>query len=120
LTTVVSACASGRTTLEGPAAPAEAGRHNAALAYVIVENATAEELAVVFRTTASPGRETIIGRVGPGDRNRLAPVPATEPILLAVRRADGAELRLDAKTLAIDAEWIWRIPRDAVFQQPAK
>src|SRR5207253_11484862 len=106
--------------VEGPAAPAEATRHNAALAYVVVENATTHQLAIAFRTAAAPSRETVIGRVAPGDRVRAAPVPAAEPIILVVRRADGAEFRLDARTLAIDAEWIWRIPRDAAFQQPAK
>jgi hypothetical protein len=45
----------------------------------------------------------------------MAPVPAGEPLVLIARTADGAELALPPRTLAIDGSWTWLIERSARF-----
>lgn len=100
--------------------PSEALRHRAALATVLVTNATTSLLTIAFRTANPPVQEVIIGRMAAGDHGRLAPIPASEPIVLIARRADGAELVLESRSFALDSEWTWEIPRDATFVKPLK
>ena len=101
-------------------APAEGGRHRAALAIVTVANHSPLPLAIAFRMATPPLQEVTIGRVAAGARARMAPVPAGEPIILVARRADGAEYQGEARSLALDAEFVWDIPIDATFQMPER
>jgi hypothetical protein len=96
--------------------PADPRRSGAALASVVVDNATAHVLSVAFRPAAGPGGEVVVGRVQPVSRAALAPIPAGEPIVLLARREDGRRLELRPRTFEIDAEWTWAIPADAVFR----
>jgi hypothetical protein len=98
--------------------PEEAARHRAALATVIVSNATTSTLSIVFRAAPTLVQEVMIGTVSPGARVRLAPVPAGEPIVLVARKADGTELALEARSFPLDAEWVWEIAREATFKAP--
>lgn len=100
--------------------PAEPARHRAALALVSVLNATETPLTIAFRTATPPAQEIVIGRVEAGQRARMAPVPAGEPIVLLARRADGQELALAARSFALDAEWTWDIQPEATFTKPAR
>lgn len=118
LVVLLGGCALSHRQVEAPETPAEAARHNAALASVVVQNATTSPLTIAFRNATSPVHEVVIGRAAPGEQARQAPVPAGEPIILIARKADGTEYRLDAKTFAIDAEWVWQIPREATFVAP--
>lgn len=100
--------------------PAEPARHRAALAVVSVLNATATPLTIAFRTASPPPQEIVIGRVEAGQRARMAPVPAGEPIVMLARRADGAEIALPARSFPLDAEWTWDIQPDATFTKPGQ
>lgn len=104
-----------RTT--SPAPPPESERSGAALARVVVTNETSHTLAIAFRPATPPGGEVVVGRVGPGERTALAPVPAGEPIVLIARTPDRRELELSARTFPVDADWDWRIPADADFDE---
>ena len=117
LLVLLAACASANTSSVLDA-PAEAARHRAALAMLTVSNGTTSQLTIAFRTAAPPFQEVVIGRVAERDRNRLAPVPAGEPIVLVARRADGAELTLAPRLFSLDDEWTWEIPSDARFTNP--
>jgi hypothetical protein len=99
--------------------PSEAARHRAALATIVVNNATTARLTIAFRSATLPVQEVEIGNVAAGERAHLAPVAAGEPIILIARRADGTELALAARSFPLDAEWLWEIPRDAKFERPA-
>jgi hypothetical protein len=110
----LGACASAEPSVPLEA-PSEASRHRAALATVIVSNATDGILAIAFQSATPPLQEVTIGSVTAIGQARMAPVPAGEPIVLIARRADGSELRLGARSFAPDAEWTWEIPRDAIF-----
>lgn len=109
-----AACAS-----SGPGAapeiPAEAARHSAALATIVVSNATSTPLTIAFRSAAPPAKAVIIGRVDPGESQRMAPVPADEPIIMIARRADGTALALAPRIFQLDTEWTWEISRNATF-----
>ena len=103
------------TATGGPeSSPAPSGVQ-AALALVSVENRTPHRLTISFTTAAQRGVVTI-GTVPSDSTRRLAPVPATEPILLRAQRPDGAGLTLAARTFRIDEEWLWVIPADARFE----
>ena len=102
-----------------PDAPAEAARHRAALASVTVENQTTLALSIAFRTATPPVQEVVIGRVAAGAKKRMAPIPAGEPIILVARRDDGGEYQTQARSFALDAEFVWDIPKDALFLTPA-
>jgi len=99
--------------------PSESERHNAALAMVSVVNGTTSQLSIAFRSANPPVQEVMIGRVPARERARLAPVPASEPIVLIARRDDGSELVLEARSFELDVEWTWEIPRGAIFVKPA-
>jgi hypothetical protein len=115
---MLAACATTRGAQLDP--PIEGARHRAALATIIVSNATISELTIVFRSATPPIQEVTIGKVGAVQRGRMAPVPAGEPIVLIARRADGSQLFLPAQSLPIDVEWTWEIPRDATFVRPTE
>lgn len=100
-------------------APAEAARHRAALATIVVLNETTSDLSIAFRTAPAGVQEVVIGTARVGERSRLAPVPAGEPIILIARKNDGSELALKARSFPLDAEWLWEIPRAASFTTPA-
>ncbi|MGQ0814766.1 MAG: hypothetical protein ACT4O1_09915 [Gemmatimonadota bacterium] len=114
---MLSACASVRGT-SAPGAPAEAARHRAALALIAVSNGTTTPLTIAYRSATPPIQEVVIGQVAGGQRLRLAPVPAGEPIVLIARREDGAELSLRPRSFRLDAEWTWEIPHNAIFTMP--
>lgn len=103
-----------------PATPAETTRHRAALASVTVVNESAFALTIAFRTAMPPLQEVVIGRVSAAGRARTAPIPAGEPIILVARRPDGAEFLLSARSFALDAEFVWDIPKDAKFLTPER
>lgn len=99
-----------------PPEPApEAARHRAALASVSVDNQTSALLEIAFRTAVPPIQETVIGRVAPGSRAAMAPVPAGEPLILVARREDGAEYQAKVQSFPIDGTVEWSIPRNATF-----
>lgn len=115
---LLSACAlqRGTTTVDSPS---EAARHRAALATVVVDNATSSALRISFRNATPPVQEITIGTAAPGVRSAMAPVPAGEPIILMARKPDGSQLVLDAQSLPLDAEWTWQIKTDAIFVKPS-
>lgn len=117
---LLPACASTPSSQPPEETPSDATRHRAALATVVVTNATFTALTIAFRSATPPVQEIVIGRVDAGGRARLAPVPAGEPIILIARRADGSEFALPPKSLPLDVEWIWEIPQDATFTNRAK
>ncbi|CAN5645292.1 hypothetical protein BH23GEM10_BH23GEM10_06400 [soil metagenome] len=90
-------------------------RARAALATVIVDNRSAEPLAIFYRMTTLPAAGTRIGRAPPDSITTMAPVPAGEPIILLARTATGAELTLTPRTFDIAVAWVWTIPANAVF-----
>ena len=99
----------------GPAVPKEGEVRRAALARVTIDNRTAHRLSIAFEAMSEPGREVVVGGVAGGDTVRVAPVLAGEPIVLVARTEEGSEYRLPARTLEVDAEWLWMIPEDAPF-----
>lgn len=102
-----------------PAGPApespEAMRHRAALATLLVRNATSLRLRIGYRLAAQAGGVVMVGQVAPRDSARTAPVPAGQPLLLRAVDPEGRTLVLPARTLEIGAVWTWDIPADAVF-----
>jgi hypothetical protein len=115
---LLTACSVRNSAPDEP--PAEAARHRAALALVSVLNETAGPLIIAFRTATAPVQEVVIGRVDAGQRARMAPVPAGEPIVLLARSTDGGEHALAARSFPLDAEWTWDIQPDATFTKPAR
>jgi hypothetical protein len=101
-------------------APTEAGRHRAALASVTVVNETSLLLEIAFRTAVPPLQEIVIGRVAPGSRVAMAPVPGGEPIIMVARRDDGAEYQSRIQSFPLDGVVVWSIPKSATFVVPAK
>lgn len=89
------------------------GERRAALARLVVDNRTARSLDIGFRYALEPEQEVVVGRIAPGDVAEMAPVPAEEPIIF-VARGTGFELRLEPRSLDIDAIWTWVIPADSV------
>ena len=114
---LLAACTSGRGAVPMDA-PSEAARHRAALATVVIANATEAPLTIAFQSAIPPLQEVTIGRAAGGARARMAPVPAGEPIILIARRLDGSELRLGARSFPPDAEWTWEISQAATFTIP--
>jgi hypothetical protein len=108
----------GGPELPAPNSSAEAARHRAALASVVVANETSLPLTIAFRTATPPLQEVVIGRVAAAARAKMAPIPAGEPIILVARREDGAEFQMQARSFSLDAEFEWAIPKDATFQTP--
>ena len=108
----------GGPELPAPASSAEAARHRAALASVVVTNETSQPLRIAFRAATPPLQEVVIGRVAASTRARMAPIPAGEPIILVARREDGAEFHMQARSFSLDAEFAWVIPKDATFLTP--
>ena len=102
-----------------PDAPSDTARHRAALASVTVDNQTMLALTIALRTATPPVQEVVIGRVAAGGSARMAPIPAGEPVILVARRNDGAEYQTPARSFALDAEFVWEIPKDAAFRVPA-
>ena len=119
VTSALAGCASARPSVPMDA-PSEEARHRAALAVVIIANATDEPLTVAFQSATPPLQEVTIGRVAPAGRSRMAPVPAGEPIILIARRADGSELKLSARSFEPDAEWTWEIQQGTTFTKPER
>jgi hypothetical protein len=117
LALLVNACAA-RTSNNVPDTPADAARHNAALALIAVANNTTTSLTIAFRNATPPVQEVVIGRVGAGQRAPMAPVPAGEPIALVARRADGAEFTLRPRLFTLDVEWTWEILHNTTFARP--
>jgi hypothetical protein len=112
------ACARPQPVLsEPPPGPAEVARHRAALAGVQVDNRTAHRLTISYRPAATHGGAISVGVAEPGQRADMAPVPAGEPIVFAARTPAGTILEMAPRTLEVDQEWIWIVPRDAVFRQ---
>ena len=119
LALLVIACAA-RTSNSVPDTPADAARHNAALALIAVSNNTTTPLTIAFRNATQPVQEVVIGRVAAGERARMAPVPAGEPIALVARRADGAEFTMRPRLFTLDVEWTWEILHNTTFVQPER
>ena len=118
LAAVLGACGGRRGVPLDP--PSEAARHRAALATVVVANATSQLLTIAFQSATPPFQDVTIGRVAVATHARMAPVPAGEPIILIARRGDGSELRLAARSFPPDAEWTWEIPQNATFTTPER
>jgi hypothetical protein len=113
---LLSACATAPE--RPPPREPEPARARAALATLHVENRSAERVTIVYRIAGRGTAEVAIGQVPPLSTAALAPVPAGEPLLLIARTPAGAELALPARAFAIDGEWVWTIPHDALFQPP--
>jgi hypothetical protein len=102
-----------RTT---PDIPEDEARHRAALTELSVNNQTNQSLTIAFRSATPPAQEIVLGTVPPGKQQKVAPVPAGEPIVLVARRRDGKELLLTAHSYPIDGEWTWEIPANSPFR----
>jgi hypothetical protein len=103
---------------EPPALPQDETRHRAALAELTVFNHTDQRLTIAFRSAIPPVQEVVLGAVPPATRERVAPIPAGEPIILFARKGDGSELALEPRSFPLDEKWTWEIPLTAVFRQP--
>lgn len=103
---------------EPPLESGELSRHRAALASVTVVNETDLPLDIAFRTANPPVQEIVIGRVRPGQRAEMAPIPAGEPIIFVARRQDGAEFAARIQSFPLDGAVVWNIPRNAIFAVP--
>jgi hypothetical protein len=103
---------------EPPLEADELGRHRAALASVTVVNETDLPLQIAFRTANPPIQEVVIGRVLPGQRAEMAPIPAGEPIIFVARRSDGAEFQARIQSFPLDGAVVWNIPKNATFAVP--
>ena len=101
-----------------PDVPQDEARHRAALTTLTVNNQTTQKLTIGFRSATPPAQEVVLGTVNAGSSDRVAPVPAGEPIILLARRADGKELLRVAQSYPIDGEFTWDIPADAPFRVP--
>jgi hypothetical protein len=101
-----------------PDVPQDEARHRAALTTLTVNNQTAQKLTIGFRSATPPAQEVVLGTVNPGQSEKVAPVPAGEPIILLARRADGKELLRVAQSYPIDGEFTWDIPAAAPFREP--
>ncbi len=101
-----------------PDVPEDEARHRAALTTLSVHNHTEQSLTIAFRAATPPAQEVILGSVSPGKLEKVAPIPAGEPIVLLARRADGRELVLLPRSYPIDGEWTWDIPVSAAFRVP--
>jgi hypothetical protein len=101
-----------------PTVPQDSPRHRAALTPLAVFNHTDQQLTIAFRSATPPVQEVVLGVVPPAKRERLAPMPAGEPIILLARTTDGRELVLAARSFPLDDEWTWEISTTAVFRQP--
>lgn len=110
---LMTACAS--TPERVPTPEPDPLRARAALATVRVDNATAENITVLYRISGRAAPVVAIGTVPPASVETLAPVPAREPITLIARTDAGSELILPARTFDIDAEWTWKIAADTRF-----
>lgn len=106
-----TACSAARVPDASPAP--QPARARAALATVIVDNRSAEALAIFYRLTTTPATETRIGRVLPDSIATMAPVPAGEPIILMARSDTGPDRVLPPRTLHIAEAWVWIIPAGA-------
>jgi hypothetical protein len=96
--------------------PAEVARHRAALATLRVDNRTVHRLTIAYRPAAEHGAIIGVGIAEPGAVAPMAPVPAGEPIVLTARTSTGAILEMAPRTLEVDQEWTWIVPREAVFR----
>ena len=103
---------------EPPSIPEDEARHRAALTPLTVFNRTEQRLTIAFRGATPPAREVVLGAIPATTRDRVAPIPAGEPIILFARRDDGSELALAPRSYPTDTEWTWEIPATAVFRQP--
>jgi hypothetical protein len=113
LVCAASACST-RTAVPTVSDP-DPERARAALATLVVENRTAERLEILYRHAGRGGAIVGVGHVAGGQTAEMAPVPAGESLVLIARTADGAELVLPPRTLAIDGSWTWLIERSARF-----
>jgi hypothetical protein len=93
-------------------------RHRAALTQLTVFNHTDQKLTIAFRSATLPTQEVVLGAVDSGVRDRVAPIPAGEPIILFARKADGSQHALAARSYPVDADWTWEILATAVFRLP--
>ena len=117
LATTAAGCGARTVPTETPTEP---GRHRAALASVTVVNETSLLLEIAFRTAVPPVQEIVIGRVAPGSKVAMAPVPGGEPIVMIARRDDGAEYQSKIQSFPLDGVVVWTIPKSATFVVPAK
>ncbi len=101
------ALATGCAAAAPPADPDPGTQRGAALALVIADNRTADTLTVAFRPAAGAGNEVIIGRVPPGERRQLAPVPAAEPIILSARVRGAERFQAGPRSFVVDERWVW-------------
>ncbi|MGH7469938.1 MAG: hypothetical protein ACRENP_18470 [Longimicrobiales bacterium] len=115
--TLLGSCAR-LTRARPPVVPQDETRHRAALAELTVFNHTDQRLTIAFRSATPPVQEVVLGAVPPATRERVAPIPAGEPIILFARKGDGSELALEPRSFPLDETWTWDIPMSAVFRQP--
>lgn len=109
----LAALAAGCFGSRAPRPADQPGERRAALARLIVDNRTAQPLAIAFLYAAEngPGGEIGVGTAAPGRMTEMAPVPAAEPIIL-IARGPGIETRLPPRSLEIDEVWTWVIGAD--------
>lgn len=113
MTVLLAACI-GRS-MPAPSSPGGESR-GASLARVSVHNETGSALEIAYRLVSGSGKDVVVGSVAPGATERVAPVPAGEPIVLVARAEDGSSLVLPARSFEPAETWLWVIPRDAQFQ----
>ena len=116
---ILAVCLSGCSLLgrnTTPDIPEDEARHRAALTELSVNNHTDQNLTIAFRAATPPAQEIVLGSVPAGKLQKVAPVPAGEPIVLVARRRDGKEFLLAAYSYPIDGEWTWEIPAAAPFR----
>ena len=95
--------------------PGQPQRVAAALATLTVTNHTKYALSISFRPANGRGTVTV-GKVAAMATAQLAPIPASEPILLSARTPADTELSLPARSFLIGERWTWVIPADAEFR----
>jgi hypothetical protein len=103
---------SGRSAAEEAA---DAARHTAALAHVVVANRSDFAIMVVYRPAVGAGGEVGIGGAAAGTRVELAPVPAGEPLVFMVRGLPAGEYRLEPLSLELDARRTLAVVADSAW-----
>lgn len=94
---------------------ADAARHAAALAHVVLANRSAVAVSVGYRPAVGAGGEVGIGSAAAGTRVELAPVPAGEPLVFLVRGLPAGELRMPPRSLPLDTRSTLVVSADSAW-----
>lgn len=87
------------------------GERRAALAHLVVDNRTDLPLEIVVRYAVGPGGEITVGTAPAGEVRQMAPIPASEPIVLTARGRDFEQV-LPPRSFHMGEVWRWVVRGD--------